>query len=78
MRRHLGCDRVAEEGMLRSRAAEQRAMLAASEEEIAKTRLPAISSSVTTKPEKRVVYLDSMRIRQFACDLAILGFVLGA
>jgi hypothetical protein len=23
-------------------------------------------------------YLDSMRIRQFACDLAILGFVLGA
>jgi hypothetical protein len=24
------------------------------------------------------LYLDSMRIRQFACDLAILGFVLGA
>ena len=24
------------------------------------------------------IYLDSMRIRQFACDLAILGFVLGA
>ena len=47
-------DRVAEEEMLRSRAAEQTATLAASEEKMAEPRVLAISASVTTKPEKRV------------------------
>jgi len=47
-------DRVAEEEMVRSRAAEQTATLAASEEKMAETGELTISASVTTKIKKKV------------------------
>jgi len=47
-------DVVAEEEMLRSRAAEQTAMLAASEEKMAEARALAIAANVTAKLERKV------------------------
>jgi hypothetical protein len=47
-------DRAAEEEMLRSKAAEQMAMLAASEEKMAETRALAIAANVTVKLERKV------------------------
>jgi hypothetical protein len=46
-------DLAAEEEMLRSRAAEQTAMLAASEAKAAETRALAIAANVTAKPERK-------------------------
>jgi len=47
-------DLAAEEEMLRSRAAEQTAMLAANEERMAETRALAIAANVTVKLERKV------------------------
>jgi hypothetical protein len=63
-------DLAAEEEMVRSRAAEQTAMLAASEAKAAQTRALAIAANVTTKPERKVAskqpaeVLDKVAIRE--------------
>ena len=63
-------DLAAEEEMLRSRAAEQTAMLAASEAKAAQTRALAITANVSTKPERKVApkqpaqALDKVAIRE--------------
>ena len=63
-------DLVAEEEMLRSKAAEQTAMLAASEEKMAETRALAIAANVTAKLERKVAAkkpaqaLDKIAIRE--------------
>ena len=63
-------DLAAEEEMLRSRAAEQTAMFAASEAKADETRTLAITANVSTKPERKVApkqpaqALDKVAIRE--------------